>query len=841
MITSAHHTDVTISTEIKRFLSEIRPPGRGYLFSLQGKTRQQAVFNSNEEAIALILRSISQSQDTFISLAQFQENSPSREAKYAEYFASCWIDIDVDCGNEKTKPYTSREEGMEALDTFITQTKLPRPSMLINSGGGVHAYWCFSQIISISEWERCAKSLKAVCLTYGLKIDATVTTDAARVMRIPRTQNWKLSNNPRPVLIIEPTPDQALGHIDFDMFRDQVIELQEKSGPQARSRDELPECLIAHIQTPITALTKSLTGTQETTESIQKVKTALSHIDPDVSYPDWFRLLCAVKSTDWSCAKQIAQEWSAGGEKFNEPDFHNQWSKIDANGGVTLATLFHMAQPAAPRSTTTTNITNSSQDTVDQPGDIRNAKLFAAQNAGKLLFLRPMGRWFFWDGLRWKICLCGEEMEAAKKVAAMLVLEAAAIATQNAERGKKLFNFALSTQNLPRLEAMLALASSDDRIAIGRPEEMDPDPSLLGVTNGVVNLRTGSLVQADPAMHITKQAAADFDANATCPRWHAFLTEIFEDDLETIESVQRLLGYTLTGSTSEEKIVICYGHGANGKSVFNNVVAKITNEYHTIGPNCLLIARGKNDTSVRNDMAKLLGARLISVNELSAGARLDEQIIKQLAGREAISARFLHKEFFDFLPTGKVWLRTNHRPIIAGEDDGIWRRLVLLPFNRKFTEEEQDRDLEQTLLQERSGILAWMVRGAIKWQQSGLKLSPTMMAELRTYRTESDLLGEFLEEKTERNANGRIQQATLFTEWQDWCEASGLKSGSKAAFTRRISERGFGSTQSNGLRYYQGLERWHGQTPAQAAPAVLTPSPVSAPDTTALPTPDQGR
>ena len=679
------------ASTIKRFLTEVRPSNRGYLFTLQGTQVKQTLFASNHEAEALILKSIARNEDVFVSLAQFKKDSPKRESTYAEYFASVWIDIDVECGDGKAKPYSTRATGMDALEAFILETDLPRPSILVNSGGGIHAYWCFSQIIAKSDWEPCAKAFKAVCLGKGLQIDKSVTADAARVMRVPGSQNWKLKGNPRPVLIIEPNANDPSIQIDFDAFAKQVITLQSALSKPPLLTATLPGNLIGHLKQPITALTKSLIGNAETPEAVQKVESALSSIDPDITYPEWFRALCALKSTDWDCAQKIALTWSAKGAKFDADVFEKQWAQIKTYGGVSLGSLFHMAQQmGGQRSTAPTASGNPAPSGVDHPGDIRNGKAYATMHRGTLIFVKPMGRWFRWDGNRWAICLCEDEMEAAKQTAKRLLDEAARVAATDPDRGKRLFAHALQTQNLPRLEAMIRLASSEFGMVIGDASQLDADPWMLGVRNGVVDLRSSALLPPEPERLITKQCNAAYAPEAVCLRWMDFLDDVFSGDLATIESVQRLLGYTLTGSTTEEKMVICYGHGANGKSVFSNVVSNIIGEYYTVGPNCLLVARGKNDNSVRNDLAKLFGARLISVNELAAGARLDEQVIKQLAGREPISARFLHKEFFDFLPTGKVWLRTNHRPVITGEDDGIWRRLVLLHFKRKFSAEEQD-------------------------------------------------------------------------------------------------------------------------------------------------------
>ncbi len=177
-----------------------------------------------------------------------------------------------------------------------------------------------------------------------------------------------------------------------------------------------------------------------------------------------------------------------------------------------------------------------------------------------------------------------------------------------------------------------------------------------------------------------------------------------------------------------------------------------------------------------------------------------------LAGREQISARYNYGEFFDFWPTAKPWLRTNHKPIIVGEDDGIWRRLHLIPFTRKFAEHERDPHLESKLLEERDGILAWMVRGCLEWQRLGLKPSATVRRESATYRKESDLLGQFLDEMSTAKPESRTEQPFLFEQYRKWHDANGTRAGSKTTFTKKMAERGYGTARSNGKRYYTGLE-----------------------------------
>lgn len=240
--------------------------------------------------------------------------------------------------------------------------------------------------------------------------------------------------------------------------------------------------------------------------------------------------------------------------------------------------------------------------------------------------------------------------------------------------------------------------------------------------------------------------------------------------------------------------------------MFGNVVHSIMGGYSTTAAYSILVARAANDTGPRDDLAALAGARHVSINELQSGDRLDERTVKVLAGREPIAARHLYGKPFEFTPTFTAWLRTNHKPIIQGTDEGIWRRIVLLPFLWQFAEHERDPYLETKLLAERDGILSWMIEGAVKYLRDGLKPSPAMTAERSAYRTDSDLLGQFLAAKTQQSVTARVEQSKLYEQWKAWCWQEGVGSGSKASFTRRLNERGFGTGKSNGARFYTGLQ-----------------------------------
>jgi putative DNA primase/helicase len=437
-------------------------------------------------------------------------------------------------------------------------------------------------------------------------------------------------------------------------------------------------------------------------------------------------------------------------------------------------------------------------------GDVRNARAFARMCRGALLYVHGVDKWLIWQNDRWQWCDKDEPLAAAKDVATKLVKLAANELQDDPDKAKRLIREATAASNLPKLMAMLTLGKSELGMGVAA-NALDTQARLLGVINGVVDLRMGFLLPNKPEMLITQHCAARFDKSAKCSLWLQALDQVFQGDTATIKTFQILLGMTLTGEVGEEFIIFVIGFGANGKSLLSNVVTAIIGEYAKTVPSSLLAARRGDDHSPRSDLAMLNGARLVSINELPAGMQLNEQMVKQIAGREPISARFLHKEFFTFLPRFTTWVRTNHKPIVKGDDDGIWRRIIPIPFRRKFAPHEQDPKLEAKLLAERDGILMWMIEGAMEYYRNGITLSPAIKREQAKYRKDSDMLGEFLGECTDVDPSSRVKKSDLYQRWKYWCDTNGVQPGAKKSFTQRLEERGFVGTQSNGVPYYRGL------------------------------------
>jgi P4 family phage/plasmid primase-like protien len=468
--------------------------------------------------------------------------------------------------------------------------------------------------------------------------------------------------------------------------------------------------------------------------------------------------------------------------------------------GVGFTGLVFEAEESSPESITV------QEDRI--LGDKQNGELFARCYRGQFLYVWKLDQWFRWNNVIWEECTGGEIESAAKQVSTVIANKALEALKSGDESGnsRRLFTHALKAQNNQQIKSMIALARSESGMSEKNVDRLNHAAHLLGVRNGVVDLKKGELILPEPSMLITKQCNANYFPDAKCPQWLKFLNEVFKGNQGLINSIQRLLGYTFTGSVTEEIMVICYGFGANGKSVMSNVIQHVAGGYGKTGSPSLLKARRDDDSSPRSDIAGLAGYRYISLNEMQSGDRLDEQVVKLLAGREAISARALYKDHMTYKPSGKVWLKTNHKPVVKEDDDGIWRRLVVIPFGRKFAESERDPNLEEKLILEADGILAWIIQGAVQWYQDGLSICPTIKQESTEYRTESDLLGHFLEERVEFDNAARVVETDVYFFYQNWCRTNGTNPLSKIRLTQKLKERGVKQMASNGKRYYLGIK-----------------------------------
>lgn len=403
--------------------------------------------------------------------------------------------------------------------------------------------------------------------------------------------------------------------------------------------------------------------------------------------------------------------------------------------------------------------------------DRGNAQLFAARCADELRYDHRRGIWLRWGGHWWRTDDNGHATRAAGRVSEWRL---AALDTIEDERDRKAaLRWAMTSQSRAKIDAILHLAQKVEPLAVAG-NGWDTDLYQLGVANGVIDLRTGQLSTGDPADTVTLHSPITYDPDARAPRWLRFLEEVFLGESDLITFAQRFAGYSLTGDTREEKLLICYGEGANGKSTLLSALAHATGDYGYAMPFSTVEAQ-RNAGGPTNDLAALAGRRLIISSEVNESQPLNEARIKALTGGDPLTARFLNKEFFTFQPAAKFWLGVNHKPRVRDESKGFWRRIALLPFRASFEGKNDDKTLKATLRAEAAGILAWMVEGCLAWQREGLGLPEAVTGATEEYARESDPLGDFLADVCMVGAHHVARGSHLYTAYIKWANSQGIK------------------------------------------------------------------
>lgn len=381
-----------------------------------------------------------------------------------------------------------------------------------------------------------------------------------------------------------------------------------------------------------------------------------------------------------------------------------------------------------------------------------------------------------------------------------------AAATGSPDARDRLHGLAESLHKWARNSAMsrgIDAALAQFRPFVSVPSQrLDAEPWLLGCSNGTIDLRTGELLPLAQDHLLTLKSEVAFDAAATCELWLTTLQRVLPDP-EARAFFQRFAGYLLTGSTCEQVLLVAYGSGANGKSTLFNAMAEILGDYAKGAPPGLLLKR--HTQTHPTEMAYLRGRRLIVVAESPEGARFDEERVKALTGSDPITARGMRQDFFTFSPTHKFALMTNHRPEIRGADNGIWRRVLLLPFEVTIPTVDQDPKLPTKLRREYPGILAWLVRGCLAYQQRGLEPPNCVRAAVEEYREDSDPTARFFAEECVLGGDLSVTASELYCAYTTWAFTAGELALSKNRFREVVRARGFIQRRTKAARLWVGL------------------------------------
>jgi putative DNA primase/helicase len=420
--------------------------------------------------------------------------------------------------------------------------------------------------------------------------------------------------------------------------------------------------------------------------------------------------------------------------------------------------------------------------------DSGNAEYFAQMYGEQLRYDHKRQRWLIWNlkQNRWDEDTTGQVRQFAKQ-AARHRLRVAHNSEESEERTKEI-GWALGSENRYRIDAALELAKAERPIA-DDGQGWDADPLLLGVANGVVDLRTGKLRDEKPEDKITKHSPVRYDPAATCPRFLQFLDEVFGGDQDLVRYVQKAVGYSLSGSTKEQCLFACYGVGSNGKTTLLEIILHIEGDYGIDLPFSALEA--KRYGSAPGEGVDLPSARFAKSVEIEEGKRLDNARVKAWTGGDTTSVRPLYVNSFSFRPTHKHWLAFNHKPAIADNSPAMWRRIRLIPFLQRFEGRQKDDGLPDKLKAEAPGILNWAIEGCLAWQRDRLEPPATVMQATRQYEQESDRVGAFIEECCVRDPESFVLSSDLWAAYQQWAETNAESPLSRRAFADGLKRLGF--------------------------------------------------
>lgn len=431
---------------------------------------------------------------------------------------------------------------------------------------------------------------------------------------------------------------------------------------------------------------------------------------------------------------------------------------------------------------------------VDGFNDSANSEYLARFCKGRMLYNRAWG-WCVFDGKKWTKYNDALAMQFAKYSGRSLLKIAANQATDADQ--KKLTAFGQKMLSRAGIENTLRLAEGD---LYAEVERFDRDQDAFNCLNRTLNLRTFEEKRHDPEDLISKIAGTQYDPEAQCPQWRAFLETIVPDE-DTRGFLQRAVGYSLTGDVSEQVLFFLHGGGNNGKSTFIRTILSLLGEYGRQMMPTVLLQGDRHPTEI----AALVGVRFAATIEIEQGRRMAEVMVKQLTGGDRIAARSMFHDPFEFEPTFKIWMAANHKPIIHGQDLAIWRRIRLIPFTVTIPEDKRDPAMPDKLARELPGILNWAIDGYQEWKSGGLKAPEKVKAATDKYKAEMDQVGEFLEDACTLEEGAEVRSGELYSCFKSWAEGSGEKAMSQMSFSLRLEEKGFEKTADKAGKKFLGL------------------------------------
>lgn len=636
--------------------------------------------------------------------------------------------------------------------------KLPVPPHFIvkTSEKKLHAYWLLKHC-TVADFKTLQKSLAK---KFGT--DPSVC-DPARAMRMPGTYNHKY----------QPPFLAKLIHCDEDRSAVSVKHL-------------IKQLDLFIPRQPGSTVEASCTESKDTTPDdalLSQIDAALKAI-PAEERSIWLRVGMALHSHD-SGPNGFSRwdEWSrrTTRENYDANDQRSTWDNFKPSG-ITIGTLFYLARQAA--GTTTAEIDESAM-----------AELFAQTFSNKLRHDPQTRKWYEFDGTVWKAdaqapIRCAREMIETLKTTVSPANRAAYKRFQSVSGFKSIVGHA------ELLPSLIVTASQFDRNA-----------DLLAVENGVLNLSTGMFRPATPEDMLRRRANVTYTPVSQCPTWMAFMRAITRDRRELYEYIREAIGYTLFGHTREQVFFLLYGSGRNGKGALMHTINRLLGDYSAdVSPSLLTKAYSGSPNGPSPAIAVLQGARMVTCTELSTSSKLDDAFIKQISGGDALSARAVYGDQVTFEPEGTLWISTNSVPQVASEDDAMWRRLRVLPFDAVFSGEARDPDLEVKLQAELPGILNWVLKGAMSYAKRGKLPECAIVKNMeRRLRKEADPVLSWLVACTKKSASSKARSSTAYESYVRFMRREDRKPLSTSQFRAKLENKGIEHVRARDANYFRGL------------------------------------
>jgi putative DNA primase/helicase len=747
----------------------------------------------------------------YISIGAGQKVGRRHNADTIDTLGTLWIEIDmVAAGHHKAADGDLAPDADAAL-ALLEQFPVP-PSVIVHTGGGIQAYWFLTAALegddirkSLALWKSHWRGISGSCpwpAAIGVE-----TIDPARVYRLPGSRNVKTApTKPVQILQMEPGRRYDLGEILSECANS--IPLDSHSAAVASQRSPLGDA--AHARLATARLQGVLQAVRQSPDGQRN------------AYGNWGAYLCGrLVAAPWARPhlpdrSAISMEWLAAIRSVESDASDSRLLKIFESGFE--AGLLRPCPLPVSRSLQGAPVLAHVRPTADQPPhatpgryettDLGNAGRLVELYGDQLRFCTDQRLWLVWDGTRWQRDSALDSQKLAKRTAAGIYAEAAALAEVSSDEASKLAKWARTSGSLQRVNAMLALARDDLAVSTG---ELDADRGLLNTPTGTLDLSTGELRPHNPDDLITYSTATEFDRDADlagegAQLWRCFLDQATGGDSEFIGYLQRAVGYSLGGEPAEDCLFMIYGPGGTGKSTLLEAIASALGDYSTTIDSSALLA--KRDVATNQpEIAKLPGRRFVTCEEIDRGRKLAEGLVKNLTGGGTISAQAKYSNPIEFRPQCTIWIATNDRPSVRDDDSGIWRRIRVIPFDRVVPKCQIDPQLRQKL-REVAGpaILAWAVRGHEMYLAEGIGTCSRVTLATDDYRDSEDPLSDWLTDSCLLQATARAGLSELWNSYLAWHRSSADGSPlRKREWTARLESLGLARNRESSRRFWAGI------------------------------------